>query len=118
MLPKINLNCNIKSNFNKQLRTQLEIHRLKNIEELLIENKSVEELYIRTTKPIIKEVPKIRVISKRGIGDYGHTIGRLMGELMEQIHRPDNPRIFVSITGAPMFIPHDPGYVEKPLLAE
>lgn len=99
--------------FSKNLaETQLEIQRLKKIEELLIENKSIEELYLRTTEPIIKEVPQMRVISKRGMGDYGHTIGKLMGELMEQIHKPDNQRIFVSITGAPMFIAHDPGYVE------
>ena len=100
--------------FSKKLaETQLEIHRLKKIEELLIENKSVEELYLRTTKPIIKEVPKMRVISKREIGSYGYTIGKLMGELMEQIHKPDNQRVFVSITGAPMFIPHNTGYVEE-----
>ena len=44
------------------------------------------------SKPVIKDVPALRVVSKRDKGSYGETIGRLIGELCEMLFWPVNQK--------------------------
>lgn len=101
----------IKEMFSKKLlEVKHEIIRLKKIEEILLENTSIEVLFMSTTEPVIKNVSKMRVISKREKGSYSKTINKLIGEIMGQIFKPDNQKERVTIIGPPMFICHDKGY--------
>jgi DNA-binding transcriptional MerR regulator len=63
-------------------RTQCEISRLQRIEALL-KNKDKELMKMALIEPVIKEVPALRVVSKREQGSYGGTISRLIGEICE-----------------------------------
>ncbi|MHA1275169.1 MAG: MerR family transcriptional regulator [Promethearchaeota archaeon] len=103
----------LKEIFEKKLhQTRLEIKRLKKIEEILLNNKPMEVLYMNVSEPLIKKVPKLRIISKRKKGVYGETILKLIGEIMQQIFNPDNQRLNVKIAGPIMFISHDKEYKE------
>ncbi|MGQ4876914.1 MAG: MerR family transcriptional regulator, partial [Promethearchaeia archaeon] len=103
----------LKEIFEKKLhQTRLEIKRLKKIEEILLNNKPMEVLYMNVSEPVIKKVPKLRIISKREKGVYGETIPKLIGEIMQQIFNPDNQRLNVKIAGPIMFISHDKEYKE------
>ena len=62
--------------------TQSEIFRLQRIEALL-KNKNKELMKMALIEPVIKDVPALRVVSKRDRGSYGETISRLIGELCE-----------------------------------
>ena len=92
--------------------TQKEISRLQRIEELL-KNKNVELMKMALSEPIIKDVPVLRVVSKRDLGSYGETIGRLIGELCELLFRPENQRNLVKMSGPCMAIYCDPEYKEN-----
>ena len=50
----------------KLAQTQIEIQKLKKVEEVLQGKKAIEVLYMTSTEPVVKEIPEIRVISKRG----------------------------------------------------
>ncbi|MFX0093850.1 MAG: GyrI-like domain-containing protein, partial [Candidatus Hodarchaeota archaeon] len=103
----------LKSLFSKRLtETQLEIQRLKKIEEILLDKeKSLEILYVRTTEPVIKTVPKLRVLSRREIGSFS-IVPRLIGELIQEIASPPNQRNLVKISGPIMYICHDTEFKE------
>lgn len=106
-------NKTIETLFSKKLaETQIEIERLKKVEEIMLANKPMDLLMMNCTEPTIKQIPQIRVLSKREKGTYGPTIGKLIGELMKQIYLPENQRQFVKITGPIMFISHDLEYKE------
>ncbi|MHA1296490.1 MAG: GyrI-like domain-containing protein, partial [Promethearchaeota archaeon] len=92
---------------------QLKINNLKKIEEILLNFKPNELLKMRCTEPVIKKIPKMRVISKRTKGTYGETIPALIGDLMKQIFSKENQEQFVKITGSIMYICHDMEYKEK-----
>jgi len=95
------------------VETQLKINNLKKIEEILLNFKPNELLKMRCTEPVIKKIPKIRVISKRTKGTYAETIPALIGDLMNQISSKENQEQFVKITGPIMYICHDIEYKEK-----
>jgi effector-binding domain-containing protein len=65
------------------------------------------------SEPKIKDIPALRVVSKRELGSYAETIGRLIGELCETIFQPDNQRNQVRMSGPCMAIYHDQEYKEK-----
>ncbi|MFX1238208.1 MAG: GyrI-like domain-containing protein [Promethearchaeota archaeon] len=91
--------------------TQIEIQRLKKVKEILqqiIEGKTINEvLLMKTTEPTLKDVPNIRVISKRERGGVQTTLGKILSDIMIQIFRPENRRGQVAIAGAPLVIYHD-----------
>ena len=64
--------------------TMTEINRLERIAALLSNGKN-EMLKMTLTDPVVKETPALRVLSKRAKGEYGPTIGRLIGELMQYL---------------------------------
>jgi effector-binding domain-containing protein len=80
-------------------QTQIEIQKLKKVEEILQGKKAIEVLYMTSTEPVIKEIPEIRVISKRGTGEPQAVIPVLIGAVMQQIFSPANQRGNVNITG-------------------
>ncbi len=64
------------------------------------------------TEPVIKEIPEIRVISKREKGAFTATIGQLIGEICACVDSPENQRNRVKVTGPIMFLCHDEEYKE------
>jgi len=83
----------------KLVQTQIEIQKLKKVEEVLQGRKAIEVLYMTSTEPVVKEIPEIRVISKRGAGAPQEVIPGLIGAVMQQIFSPANQRGNVNITG-------------------
>jgi effector-binding domain-containing protein len=80
-------------------QTQIEIQKLKKVEEVLQGRKAIEVLYMTSTEPVIKEVPETRVISTRGSGAPQEVIPGLIGAVMQQIFSPANQRGNVNISG-------------------
>jgi effector-binding domain-containing protein len=80
-------------------QTQIEIQKLKKVEEILQGKKAIEVLYMTSTEPVIKEIPEIRVITKRGTGAPQEVIPGLIGAVMQQIFSPANQRGNVNICG-------------------
>ncbi len=83
----------------KLAQTQIEIQKLKKVEEVLQGRKAIEVLYMTSTEPVVKEIPEIRVISKRGAGEPSAVIPGLIGAVMQQIFSPANQRGNVNING-------------------
>ena len=96
----------------KHLCRQSEIARLQRIEALLKQSDK-ELMKMALSEPVIKDVPALRVVSKREKGSYGETIGRLIGELCDTLFRPDNQKHLVKMSGPCMAIYHDQEYKEK-----
>ena len=92
--------------------TRIEINRLERVAALLSNGKG-EMLKMTLTEPVVKETTTLRVMSKRAKGEYGPTIGRLIGELMQCIYSPENQRNFVKMVGPLMTIYHDHEYKEE-----
>ena len=92
--------------------TRVEINRLERVAALLSNGKS-EVLKMTLTEPVVKETPALRVMSKRAKGEYGPTIGRLIGELMQCLYSPENQRNYVKMVGPLMTIYHDHEYKEE-----
>lgn len=97
--------------------TRDEITRLERVAALL-DNEKSEMLKMTLTEPVVKDVPALRVLSKRARGRYGPTIGRLIGELMKCLFSPDNQRAFVKMVGPIMTLYHDQEYKEEDALME
>jgi len=93
-------------------RIRGEIVRLQRI-EVLLEQSDMEIVKMVLSEPVIKDVPALRVVSKRDKGSYGETIGRLIGELCEMLFRPVNQKNLVKMTGPCMAIYHDQEYKER-----
>ena len=93
-------------------RTREEIERLREIESLL-DNRTEELKKMTLTEPTIKEVPRMRALSKRERGTYGETIPKLIGELMKELFSPDNQRNLVKMNGALMTLYHDHEYKDE-----
>jgi len=64
------------------------------------------------TEIIIKEIPEMRVISKREKGAFIATIGKLVGEICACVGSPENQRNRIKVTGPIMFLCHDEEYKE------
>ena len=75
--------------------TEEELVRLQRVASLLSNN--MELMKETMSEPLIKEVPEIRVISKRDKGPIGDTMGRLIGDLMGVIYMPENQANLVTI---------------------
>jgi effector-binding domain-containing protein len=93
--------------------TEKEILRLQRVQQVLLRQKDTLELYsMSVSEPAIKEVPQMRVLSKKEIGNYEVTIGKLIGELFGFIESQNNLRNNLKMTGPCMFICHDEEYKE------
>jgi effector-binding domain-containing protein len=93
--------------------TEKEILRLQKVQQVLLRQKDTLELYsMSVSEPTIKEVPQMRVLSKRETGSYEITIGKLIGELFGVIESRNNSRNNLKMTGPCIFICHDEEYKE------
>jgi effector-binding domain-containing protein len=101
--------CRIEEMLKRRLaETQLDIQRLKKVEEVLNGKAALEVLSMTSTEPVIKNIPEMRVISKRGRGPVPQLIISMVQDILGQINSPSNQRGNVSIAGYPMTIFHDP----------
>lgn len=90
-----------------------EMAHLKKIEEVLRTRPSLQELFgMSLSEPVIKEIPEIRVISRREKGTYEDVCHRLIEELMGIVFSPENRRNGVRITGPVMMLCYDEEYRE------
>jgi len=89
-----------------------ELARLQNAVSLLRNNKE-EMMKTTMSEPVVKDVPRLRVLSKRETGSYDTTIGKLIGDLMKALYAPENQRSFVKMVGPVMTIYHDEDYREE-----
>ncbi len=96
---------------NRLREAEKELNRLQRVVSLLRNGKR-EMMKTTMSEPVIKETPKLRVISKRERGSYDITIGKLIRELMKVVFAPENQRNYVKIVGPIMTIYHDEEYKE------
>lgn len=89
-----------------------ELARLQRVVSLLV-NRSEEMMKTTMSDPVVKDVPRMRVLSKRETGSYDKTIGKLIGDLMRVLHAPENQRNFVKMVGPVMTLYHDEEYREE-----
>ncbi|MFH2109676.1 MAG: MerR family transcriptional regulator [Candidatus Bathyarchaeota archaeon] len=90
-----------------------ELTRLQRVVSLLRGNQKEEMFKVTMSDPVVKDVPGLRVLSKRETGSYDETIGRLIGDLMRVLYAPENQRNYVKIVGPVMTIYHDEEYKEE-----
>ena len=90
---------------------ETELARLQRAVSLLRNNK--EMMKTTMSEPVVKDVPRLRVLSKRETGSYDTTIGKLIGDLMTVLNAPENRRNFVKMVGPVMTIYHDEDYREE-----
>ncbi|AKB64714.1 Transcriptional regulator, MerR family [Methanosarcina mazei S-6] len=108
----------IETCFRKRLEeVRLEAGKLQRIEGILQgacrQNGKVKEIFkMSITEPVIKEIPELRVLSKREKGNFVETIGKLIGEICVCVSSPENQRNRVKTTGPIMFLCHDEEYKE------
>ncbi len=88
-----------------------ELARLQRAVSLLRNNK--EMMKTTMNEPVVKDVPRLRVLSKREAGSYDKTIGKLIGDLMRVLYAPENQRNFVKMVGPVMTIYHDEEYRDE-----
>ncbi len=92
-------------------RAERELTDMQRVVELLKKPREVVKNTMQ--KPIVKETQSLRVLSKRELGTYEETIGKLIVELATIIQLPDNRNNFVKITGPFMTIYHDDEFMEE-----
>jgi len=108
----------IETCFRKRLEeVRLEVGQLQRIEGILQgackhSGKVTEIFNMSVTEPVIKEIPELRVLSKREKGNFVATIGKLIGEICACVSSPENQRNRIRITGPIMFLCHDEEYKE------
>ncbi len=98
-------------------KTQSEIVRLRRIETLL-KQEGKEMMKMALIEPTIKEVPALRVLSRREKGALSATIGKTIGDLMAVVFDPKNQRNQVKMTGPLMTLYHEEGCTEGNLDCE
>ena len=105
----------IKALFQKRHQaTKQEIIRLEKVEECLLSNETMlEVITMSLEEPEIKEVPELRVLSKRGCGRYDELVPKLFMEIWEVFLHPDNQKNHVKMTGPGMALCHDEVYEEN-----
>jgi len=90
---------------NRLMAAEKELANIKRVVSLL---KTPKEVVKKTmSKPNIKETPTQRILSKRELGTYEKTIGKLIMDLTKIIMNTENQNNYVKITGPFMTIYHD-----------
>ncbi len=92
--------------------TRAELDRLRRVASLLDGNHITELMKETMSEPSVKDVPGVRVLSKRDKGPIGETVGRLIGEIMAAVTASENQANYVKIVGPFMTIYHDNEYRE------
>ncbi|OPY19796.1 MAG: DNA-binding transcriptional regulator CueR [Methanomethylovorans sp. PtaU1.Bin073] len=98
---------------NRALEVRSDILRLEKIEQVLLKPDSAMELLgMNVSEPQIKDIPELRVLSRREIGTYEDTISKHAGELFGFVGSQAFQHSNAKITGPVMFICHDKEYKE------
>lgn len=110
----------IRELFEKRRRDiRSEVARLQQIEAILKnEAASLESIYMSLNEPLVKEIPPLRIVGKKGVGSYSETISRLMPELCSQLFSEENTKNGLKVTGPFMSLYHDCEYREKDATVE
>lgn len=94
----------------------IELRRLAAIDAALAQQDgaAIEVFCMSITEPVLKEIPALRVLSRRGTGTYSETISRLIGELCS-LFAPRNNGTSppARVAGPIMAIYHDSEYREQ-----
>ena len=93
---------------------QSELRKLQTIEKVLLnQTKTLELFSMSVSETTIKEVPELRVLSKREHGSYAETIPRLVEGMFTFIGEANSRKNNIALTGPIMFICHDEEYKEE-----
>lgn len=91
-----------------------ETRRLAAIDAALARGGADPEVFTMSiSEPIVKEVPAMRVLTRRGTGTYGETISRLIGEVCAGLAPRNGRAPAFSVAGPIMTIYHDNEYREQ-----
>ncbi len=91
-----------------------ELRRLTAIDTALAYDGAALEVFCMSiTEPVIKEVPALHVLSRRGMGTYSETISRLIGELCGLFDPRNGTSPPARVAGPIMAIYHDNEYREQ-----
>ncbi len=104
----------VRSLFAKRLAaTEREIRRLHAVQEVLQQQDPLSGGFrMSITEPEIKEIPALRVLSRRERGVYQEAIPRLIGELCAFLDAGNGQQSAARVAGPIMFICHDEEYRE------
>lgn len=93
---------------------QTELRKLHNMEKVLLnQTKTLELFSMSVSETTIKEVPEIRVLSRREHGSYEETIPRLVEGMFAFVGEANSRKNNIALTGPIMFICHDEEYKEE-----
>lgn len=91
-----------------------ELRRLAAIDSVLARGGADPEVFAMSiTEPIVKEIPAMRVLSRRGTGTYGETIPRMIGEVCAALEPRNGREPGFRVAGPIMTIYHDNEYREQ-----
>jgi len=104
----------IRDHFARRLAaTEREIGRLHVVAEVLrVQDLLNGGFHMSVTEPVIKEIPSLRVLSRRERGVYQEAIPRMIGELCAFVCPADGRQPAAKVTGPVMFICHEEEYRE------
>jgi effector-binding domain-containing protein len=88
-----------------------EARHLTSVREFLSKFVDSEKKAIHSQRIVFKEVPEIRVLSKRMLGTYSETIGMLINEIFRHIYSQPQQEL-IRVSGPVIFISHDSEYME------
>lgn len=98
----------------RRVAVGIEIRRLAAIDAALAHDGVALEVFCMSiTEPVIKEVPALRVLSRRGTGPYSETITRLIREVCSIFTPQGAPPLSARVAGPIMAIYHDNEYREN-----
>ncbi len=93
--------------------TEQEVGRLHAIAEVLrMQDPLNGGFRMSVTEPVIKEIPALRVLTRRELGVYQETIPRLIGELCAYVTHMDGRQPSAKMAGPIMYICHEDEYRE------
>ncbi|MCU0631019.1 MAG: GyrI-like domain-containing protein [Methanoregulaceae archaeon] len=93
--------------------TVAEIERLEKITCLLMENRDFSELFkMNVSKPVIKDVPALRILSGRRTGTYEEVCSKVSEALFAIIFNPVNQKSGVTVSGPCLSLCYDNEYRE------
>ncbi len=91
-----------------------EVRRLAAIDAALARGGADPEVFAMSiTEPTVKEVPALRVLTRRGTGTYGETIPRMIGEIFGALAPRNGREPAFRVAGPLMTIYHDNEYREQ-----
>ena len=93
----------------RRAAVRAELGRLAAIEAALARGEADQEVFTMSiSEPVIKELPAMRVLSRRDTGTYGETITRLIGEICATLAPRNGREPAFRVAGPIMTLYHEP----------